>query len=90
MVDKEKVTKLIDEEIRPALQSHGGDIQLVEITDEGVVKVRLEGACKGCPMAQVTIQRGVQAKLQEAIPEITEVVAVEPEGAEEPEQVPES
>lgn len=83
MVDKEKVTKLLDDVIKPALQSHGGDLQLVEITDDGVVKVMLEGACKGCPMAQMTIRQGVQAKLQEEFPEVTEVVAVEaPEGDE--------
>ena len=46
---------------------------------DGVVKVVLQGACRGCPMAQMTIRRGVQTKLQEAIPEVTEVVAVEPE-----------
>ena len=63
MVDKEKITKLLDDVIKPALQSHGGDLQLVEITDDGVVKVMLEGACKGCPMAQMTIRQGVQAKL---------------------------
>jgi Fe-S cluster biogenesis protein NfuA len=76
MVDKKKITKLLDDVIKPALQSHGGDLQLVEITDDGVVKVVLEGACKGCPMAQMTIRQGVQRKLQEEVPEVKEVVAV--------------
>jgi len=76
MVDKKKITKLLDDVIKPALQSHGGDLQLVEITDDGVVKVVLEGACKGCPMAQMTIRQGVQRKLQEEVPEVKEVIAV--------------
>lgn len=85
MVDKEKITTLLEDVIKPALQSHGGDLQLVEITDDGVVKVILEGACKGCPMAQITIKKGVEAKLQEEVPEVKEVVTVEAqeEGAEE-------
>lgn len=87
MVDKERVAEVIEQDIRPALQSHGGDVQLVDVDDDGVVKVVLQGACRGCPMAQMTIQRGVQAKLQEAIPEVTKVVAVEP--AEEEEAVAE-
>ncbi len=77
MVDREQVAKVIDDDIRPLLQMHGGDIQLVEVTEDGTVKVTLEGACKGCPMAQITISRGVEAKLKEAIPEVKDVVAVE-------------
>ena len=77
MIDKEKITKLLDDVVKPALQSHGGDLELVEITDDGVVKVVLEGACKGCPMAQMTIREGVQKTLQEEVPEVKEVVAVE-------------
>ena len=87
MIDKDRVAAVIEEEIRPALQSHGGDCELVEVTDDGVVKVVLEGACRGCPMAQMTIRRGVQAKLQELVPEVKEVVGVEPE--DEDEDVPE-
>ena len=79
MIDKEKVSEVIEEQVRPSLQSHGGDCDLVEVTDEGVVKVVLQGACRGCPMAQMTIRRGVQTKLKEEIPEVQEVVAVEPE-----------
>jgi len=76
MVDKEQVAQVI-ETIRPLLQAHGGDIQLVEVTDDGIVKVVLEGACKGCPMAQITIHRGVEAKLKEEVPDVQKVVPVE-------------
>lgn len=77
-MDREKVSQIIEDEIRPSLQSHGGDCELVEVTDDGVVKVALQGACNGCPMAQMTIKRGVETKLQQGIPEVKEVVAVEP------------
>lgn len=76
MVDKERVKEVLDE-VRVSLQSHGGDLKLVEVTDDGTVKVVLQGACKGCPMAQMTIQRGVEARLKQEIPEVKEVVPVE-------------
>ena len=76
MINKEKLAELIAQ-IRVALQSHGGDLALVEVTDDGVVKVALEGACKGCPMAQQTIKQGVEARLRAELPEVKEVVAVE-------------
>jgi len=69
---KEKVQEVLDT-IRPALQADGGDIGLVDIVD-GVVKVRLRGACGHCPMSQMTLKNGVEARLKELIPE---VVAVE-------------
>ena len=75
VVDSEEVGKVIDE-LRASLQMHGGDIELVEVTDDGVVKVELQGACKGCPMATITIRKGVEARLKEQIPEVKEVVAV--------------
>ena len=75
-MDKEGVAAVI-EEIRPMLQADGGDIELVDVEpEEGVVKVRLTGACGGCPMAQMTLQMGVQRKLKEAYPELKEVVSV--------------
>jgi Fe-S cluster biogenesis protein NfuA len=58
------------------LQAHGGDIKLIEVEEDGTVKVELQGACKGCPMATVTIRQGVEARLKKEIPEIKEVVAV--------------
>jgi Fe-S cluster biogenesis protein NfuA len=71
---KEKVQKVIDE-IRPALEADGGNIELVDIED-GVVKVRLLGACGSCPMSQLTLKRGVEARLKAKVPEVKEVVAV--------------
>ena len=75
MVSKEDVARVI-EDIRGSLQSHGGDIQLVDVLEDGTVKVQLQGACKGCPMSQITISRGVEAALKEEIPEVDHVEAV--------------
>jgi len=72
---REEVQAVIDE-IRPRLQADGGDIELVEVADDGVVKVRLKGACAGCPGAQMTLQFGVQRLLQERVPKVTQVVSV--------------
>ena len=63
------------EEIRPGLQADGGDVELVDIVD-GVVKVRLKGACAGCPMSQMTLAFGIERVLKERIPEIKKVEAV--------------
>ena len=71
---KEKVEEAINK-IRPFLQRDGGDIELVEISD-GVVKVRLKGACGSCPMSMMTLKMGVEKTLKQDIPEIKEVVAV--------------
>jgi Fe-S cluster biogenesis protein NfuA len=71
---REKVTKSL-ETIRPALQLDGGDVELVDIED-GVVKVRLEGACHGCPMAAMTLQMGIERVLKRDVPEIKGVEAV--------------
>ena len=73
---KEKIEKVIDEQIRPGLQMDGGDIELVDIGEDGVVKVRLTGACGGCPMSQLTLTMGVERILKENIPEVKGVVAV--------------
>lgn len=69
---REKVEKAIDR-LRPMLQADGGDIELVEVTGEGVVKVRLVGACHSCPMSQMTLKSGVERELMGQIPEITSV-----------------
>ncbi len=61
--------------IRPVLQADGGDIQLVSV-EEGVVKVRLTGACGGCPMSQMTMTQGVEQAIKKAVPEVKKVVAV--------------
>ena len=71
---QEKIQSVIDE-IRPMLQADGGDIELVSVED-GVVKVRLKGACSGCPHAAVTMKHSVEARIREAVPEVKEVVAV--------------
>jgi len=70
---REKVEKVI-EEIRPMLRMDGGDIELVDVSDDGVVKVRLQGACAGCPGATMTLKFGVEKMLKEKIPEVTAVV----------------
>ncbi len=72
---KERVEKAL-RKIRPYLQRDGGDIQLVSVSDEGVVRVRLTGACKGCPMAAVTLKNSVEATLKREIPEVKKVVSV--------------
>lgn len=71
---KEKVERAL-ESIRPALQADGGDIQLVSI-ENGVVKVRLTGACGGCPMSAMTMTLGVEQAIKKAVPEIKKVLAV--------------
>ena len=63
--------------IRPRLQADGGDIELVNIDDDKTVNVRLQGACKGCPGAAMTLKMGVEKLLKERIPEVKEVVAVQ-------------
>ncbi len=63
-------------DIRPALQSHGGDIELVSYQDNKVT-VRLSGACSGCPLSFYTLKMGVEEQIQQALPEVTEVIAVE-------------
>jgi Fe-S cluster biogenesis protein NfuA len=75
---KEKVQKAI-EELKPHLQADGGDIELVDVTEDGVVKVRLLGACVGCPMRQMTLTHGVTRFIKKQVPEIKEVQAVEEE-----------
>ncbi len=71
---KEKVEKVLDK-IRPSLMADGGNVELVDVED-GVVKVRLTGACGGCPMSQMTLKMGIERVLKQEIPEIQEVVAV--------------
>jgi len=72
---KEKVEAIIGK-IKPNLQADGGDIELVGIEEDGTVKVRLTGACAGCPMSQLTLQMGVERILKKEVPEVKRVVAV--------------
>ena len=62
-------------QIRPALQSDGGDVELVDV-NEGVIRLKLKGACAGCPMATMTLRHGIERVLKEQIPEVKEVIAV--------------
>jgi Fe-S cluster biogenesis protein NfuA len=73
--DTKKLVEQALEKIRPMLQRDGGDIELVEVND-GVVKVRLTGACKGCPMSQITLKQGVEKLLLKEVPGLKEVQAV--------------
>ena len=72
---KEKVETAI-QNVRPSLQADGGDIELVSVDDTGIVKVKLKGACNGCPMAQMTLKQGVEKYLKENIPEVSSVESV--------------
>ncbi len=72
---KEKVIEVLDK-VRPALQADGGDVELVDVTDDGVVKVKLQGACAGCPMSQMTLKMGIENQLKKEIPEIKKVEGV--------------
>ncbi len=72
---KEQVDKAL-EKIRPSLQVEGGDVELVDVTDDGIVKVRLQGACRGCPMSKMTLKLGIERTLKHEIPEVKEVQSV--------------
>ncbi len=72
---KEKVEKSL-EKIRPMLMADGGNVELVEVTVDGIVKLRLTGTCGCCPMSQMTLKMGVERILKEDIPEIKEVIAI--------------
>jgi Fe-S cluster biogenesis protein NfuA len=72
---KAEVQAVIDR-IRPNLQADGGDMELVDVGDDGVVKVRLVGACHGCPMAQMTLKNGIEKILKQEIPAVQSVVSV--------------
>lgn len=75
MLDKSKVEAALDQ-IRPALKNDGGDVELMEITPENVVKVKLVGACGSCPMSILTLKRGIEATLKQRVPEIASVESV--------------
>ncbi len=72
---KEKVEMALTK-IKPMLQADGGDVELIDVDENGVVKVRLQGACAGCPMSQMTIKNGIEKLLKEKIPEVTSVESV--------------
>jgi len=72
---KEQIKEAL-EKIRPYLQRDGGDVEFVDYTDDGIVKVRLQGHCAGCPMSQMTVKNGIERLLKEEYPEIASVEAV--------------
>lgn len=72
---KDKVEKVLDE-IRPGLQADGGDVELVDVTEDGIVNVKLTGACAGCPMSTLTLKMAIEKKLKEKIPEVKAVEQV--------------
>ncbi len=72
---QEKVEKALVK-VRSFLQADGGDVELIEVTDDGVVKVKLTGACGGCPMASMTLKAGIERVLKEEVPEVKRVEAV--------------
>ena len=73
---KDRVQKSL-EQIRPMLQADGGDVELVEVQEDGIVKVRLQGACAGCPMSQMTLRNGIERILKQQVPEVKGVEPAE-------------
>jgi len=73
---QERVKKVIEEEVKPALQMDGGDIELVGVDEDGTVKVKLLGACGSCPFSMMTLKMGVEQSLKNLVPEVKQVVAV--------------
>ena len=72
---KERVEAAISK-VRPALQADGGNVELVEVSPDGIVKVRLTGACGACPMSQMTLKMGIERVIKQEVPEVKEVVAL--------------
>lgn len=72
---KEKVQAALNK-VRGGLQADGGDVELVDVSDDGVVKVRLTGACHGCPMSQMTLKNGIERAIKAEVPEVTAVQSV--------------
>ena len=75
MTLKEKIEDALSK-VRPALQADGGDVQLVDVDDQGMVKVKLMGACGGCPMSQMTLKMGIEKVLKQNVPEVKSVESV--------------
>jgi len=72
---KERIEAVL-EKIRPVLQADGGNVELVEVTTGGIVKVKLTGACYGCPMSQMTLKMGIGRVLRKEVPEVKDIVEV--------------
>jgi len=72
---KKKIQEALDK-VRPSLQADGGDVELVDVTEDGVVKVKLTGACSGCPMSTMTLKMGIERHLKKEVPDVKSVVQV--------------
>lgn len=72
---KAKVEEILDQ-VRPSLQADGGDVELLDVTEDGIVKVQLQGACGSCPFSTMTLKHGIEARIKEALPEIKEVMSI--------------
>jgi Fe-S cluster biogenesis protein NfuA len=72
---KDRVEKALDK-VRPMLQADGGNVELVEITADGIVKLRLQGSCGCCPMSQMTLKNGIEKIIKQEVPEVKEVIAI--------------
>jgi Fe-S cluster biogenesis protein NfuA len=72
---EENVRKALDD-VRPSLQADGGDVELVGVSGDGIVSVKLTGACGGCPMAEMTLKMGIESYLKKEVPEVTGVVGI--------------
>jgi Fe-S cluster biogenesis protein NfuA len=72
---REKVAAVLDK-VRPSLQADGGDVELVDVTEDGIVKVSLKGACAGCPMSTITLKNGIERMLKQEVPGVKEVINV--------------
>ena len=74
-MNKEKVKQVLDK-IRPGLQADGGDVKLINVNDNGIIEVELQGACRGCPMSELTLKNGIERTLKENIDGVEEVQEV--------------
>lgn len=72
---EEKIKKFLDKKIKPMLEFHGGDVEFVDF-QKGVLKVKLKGACVGCPMSEMTLKQGIEKQIQGKIPEVKKVEAI--------------
>ncbi|MGD9518067.1 MAG: NifU family protein [Armatimonadota bacterium] len=73
---QQQVEEVLDD-IRPNIEAHGGGVELVSVSDDGIVEVRLKGACRGCPMSELTLRLGIEQVLRESLPEVKEVRSVD-------------
>jgi Fe-S cluster biogenesis protein NfuA len=72
---RDKIEEILNT-VRPAINADGGDVEVVDVSEDGVVKVRLVGACAGCPSALITLQAGIERLLKQNVPEVKQVIAV--------------